>query len=513
MLIAAIFGVTLWTVSATSTAEISTNIGPARVLCGASASGNQNGAFTASRFTSPHQMLVSPFDDSILFVADFNHVVRKADLNASTVSSWLGRGSATDAPGTGTSAGIKYPAGFVSDPNDVRFLFIAAFHGIRRVEIETAVMTVFSGIGEGYVEGSATLARFRQAQSMAVQSDTLSLIVTDWRNHLIRRVDSVTGFTAHVAGNGSGGLQDGTGWTASFDCPAGVAFFQHSASSTVVADHNNHCLRRVDVTSGNVTSLSPCGTAGLNDGPLSTALFNMPHTLTRPAWSTSVYLADGLNHRVRRIDLASRWVVTVVGTGTAGWAGAGQSIMASVNQPLTTAFGCRGGTLTMYVSGYHGILAVDMSNSSDSGTCRPTSINIGPVTLVAGSGATKGYEDGPASAARFDRPQTILLRKGSDTMLVVDQYNNAFRRINISSSTVDTLPLAWPSGVKDIAHAMHDPKDPDRILVLHLTGVVLVTSTSTTHIVPFSGGSTQGYAEGTAAVARFKRPYDLIARC
>jgi hypothetical protein len=166
-----------------------------------------------------------------------------------------------------------------------------------------------------YAEGPATTARFNGPQSMAVQSDTTALIVTDFANNRIRRADSVSGNTSVVAGSGAIDVFDGVGTSASFKWPLGITFVLGSSSLTLVTDYGNHCLRRVDVTTGNVTSLSPCGTPGIQDGPLSGALFNMPHALTRPEWSCQAYLTDLGNHRFRRIDLKTGWVATVVGTG------------------------------------------------------------------------------------------------------------------------------------------------------------------------------------------------------
>jgi hypothetical protein len=503
-LAAALFGLALMASAGEATVH-ATNIGPVRVLCGGNSSGSQDGPLVTSRFKTPNNLFVSPFDDSTLFVADYgNHVVRRIDLQRSTASQWFGRGAPVDIPGIGTGAGIRGPVDFVSDPNDLRFLFVTAFNGIHRVELETALGTSFSGVGEGYAEGPAASARFYQAHSIVVQSETRELILTDQGNNRIRRVDSLIGFTAHIAGTNPG-FQDGVGGLASFNSPTGLEHISPN-SAILVADYGNHCLRRLDLTAANVTTLSQCGTAGMLDGAMSQALFNFPLTFNRPDWSTFVYLADSGNNRVRRVDLATGWVVTVVGNGAAVFHEGDQSFEAQVNTPIALAFGCRGGTLTMYVTGYHAILAVDMSNSSGIGTCRPTSINIGPVSLVAGAGTSSGNQDGPAPLAKFAQLQTVLRQRGSDSLLVADQDNGALRRVNFTSNSVST----WIS-VPQVMHAVYDPNHPDRIIVSREAGFVLVTP-SIAQVAFFSGGSAQGYAEGPAAVARFSMPADLIVQ-
>jgi hypothetical protein len=156
------------------------DIGPVTVLTGGSVAGHQDGLLSTATYSMPHQVLVSPFDDGVVFVADnSNGVVRRIDLALSTVATFLGTGKQYDDP-------LASPVGLLTDPNDDRYLFVACLVGIRRADIEGATSSTFSGTMEGYAEGSASSARFRRVQGMVVQSTTLNLIVTDTQNHRIR---------------------------------------------------------------------------------------------------------------------------------------------------------------------------------------------------------------------------------------------------------------------------------------------------------------------------------------
>jgi hypothetical protein len=496
------------------------DIGPVAVLTGSQTGGARDGLLSNATFNAPRQMLVSPFDDSFIFVADnSNNLVRRIDLTQATVITWLGSGAQIDAPGTGTGAGLAIPYGLLVDPNDERFLFLGCLVGIRRVDMESAQVSTFTGIGEGYVEGAASKARFRQVQGMVAQSNTLNLIVTDQVNYRIRRVNSVTGFTSLVAGDGTAGGNDGTAESATFSYPIGVVFYPESSTVVMVSDYSNFCLRRVNVTSRAVTTLSPCFTAGMEDGALTSARFSNPHTLTRPAWSAFAYLADLGNHRIRRIDLDGGVVATVVGAGTAGWQGSQSSVSALIDRPVAVMFGCRGVKLTMYVSGHFAIATVDMSKTADIGSCRPTAVNIGPVTLLAGQGTVSGAADAPALSAFFALPQNVLC--DGRTLIIPDQANHAIRRLNLSTNVVDTwVGMAGQPGLVPLAgnearlinpcYAIDHPLHEFQIIVLVSAALVLVDRDSA-QVTILSGQEPTGYAEGAASAARFKYPSGVIA--
>jgi hypothetical protein len=302
----------------------------------------------------------------------------------------------------------------------------------------------------------------------------------------------------------------------------GIVFYRESSSEVVVSDYNNFCLRHINVTSGAVTTLSPCFTAGMEDGPLSSAKFCGLYAFTRPAWSSFGYLADVGNNRIRRIDLDAGVVATVVGSGTAGWQGSESSVTALIDQLRAVAFGCRGGFLTMYVSGYHAIATVDMSKTADIGTCRPTAVNIGPVTLLAGRGAVNGSADGPALVASFRTPQSVVRIRHSSSLIILDEMNYVLRRFSFTTnSTVDTwvgamgqagsVPLAGRDArIAAPRCAIIHPRNDSQIIVA-TSETLIVVEYFTAQVTILSGRRGIGYAEGAASVAQFNWPAGLIA--
>ena len=103
------------------------------------------------------------------------------------------------------------------------------------------------------------------------------------------------------------------GTTARFKRPCGLAV---SAGTLYVADSENHRIRAIDLASKTVSTIAGSGTAGHTDGPGTAAQFNTTTDITLSG--TTLYVTDSNNHRIRAIDLASanKMVSTIAGDGT-----------------------------------------------------------------------------------------------------------------------------------------------------------------------------------------------------
>lgn len=209
----------------------------------------------------------------------------------------------------------------------------------------------------------------------------------------------------------------------SFAEPKGIA--ADTAGNLYVADSGNHVIKKI-TSSGEVTVLAGSGDAGYSDGPADKAQFNSPADVAIAA-DGSVYVADTLNHRIRKIAKNGE-VTTVAGGSTEkdadGWLIGGyqdgKGTAALFNEPSSLAFDKQG---NLYIA--------------DTGNQRIRMIKPdGTVSTVAGGGSEMvegryvkgGFQDGKAAEARFSSPLGLAVAD-NNIVYVADAWNNRIRAI------------------------------------------------------------------------------------
>lgn len=230
------------------------------------------------------------------------------------VSTLAGSGREGQVNGDAVRARFSFPIGITAGPDGG---YVSEYGAIRSVS-RAGVVAPYAGTGEtGHADGPRATARFDVPTGLAVAVDG-TLYVADRDNHRIRRI-SRDGMVTTLAGSGEAGFTDGPALTARFDRPLGVAV--DSAGAVYVADAGNHRIRRIG-RDGNVTTLAGSGSpgdggGGFADGSGGTALFSHPHGVAVDA-AGAVYVADTGNHRVRRIAPDGA-VTTLAGIGNGGY--------------------------------------------------------------------------------------------------------------------------------------------------------------------------------------------------
>jgi DNA-binding beta-propeller fold protein YncE len=272
--------------------------GVVTTLAGWGDQGFVDGVGIASRFNLP--MGVAVDSQGTLYVADSqNHSVRRV-MPDGTVTTLAGGHGPGFLDGPAATARLDTPHGIALDGRGG--LLVAEFgnHAVRRIDLALGeVTTVAGGPGPGFVDGSAADARFRQPIGIAVDLSSGAIYVADTWNHAIRRIGP-DGTVTTVAGNGMPGQSDGAGGRAGparLSHPFGVAV--ELTGALVVADTENHMIRRI-ATDGTVTTLAGATAPGYADGRGGAARFNHPSGIAIAA-DGSALVADRGNNVIRSI--------------------------------------------------------------------------------------------------------------------------------------------------------------------------------------------------------------------
>jgi hypothetical protein len=277
----------------------------------------------------------------------------------------------------------------------------------------------------GSVDSRGPVAQFRQPAGMAVNGAGAIAVVADSSNHIIRKVVIATGDAITIAGRrGLPGSSNGISSTAQFSQPLGIAL-NTAGTFALVADTGNHTIRRVDVASGQVTTLAGlAGAPGSTNGTGSAARFNQPTGIAISSDGSFALIGDSGNDALRKLVIATGQVSTVASPLAFTRIGIAQS----------------GGRRMIVPSNTDGCSVLVADNADH--TIRQVRLSTGAVSPVAGSPGLAGASNGVGAAARFDAPAGVVLL-GAGIALVADTNNHTIRRIDTIQTPACTVPRAY----------------------------------------------------------------------
>src|SRR5438034_200826 len=191
-------------------------------------------------------------------------------------------------------------------------LLLTALPSLAQSTYESYTFTTLAGnAGYGSADGTGNAARFFHPSSVAVDRSG-NVYVADSSNHTIRKATPAGVVTTLAGLAGYGGSADGTGSTARFFSPYGVAV--DSGDNVYVADTANHTIRKVTPAGEVMTLAGLAGSPGGADGTGSAARFTVPYGVAVDG-ADNVYVGDTANATIRKVTPAG--VVTTL-AGLAG---------------------------------------------------------------------------------------------------------------------------------------------------------------------------------------------------
>ena len=382
------------------------------------------GPATEATLNQPADICIDP-SGRVLIAEWFNLQVRRVDASGllTTVAGSLGDG------GPITHARLRLPRNTVVDDAGNTYISDSGNARVRMVEPEANVVVTIAGNGiRGFSGdgGPATEASLSRFQGIALDSDG-NLYIADTNNNRVRKVDGDTGIISTVVGSGETGALAGAffgdGGPATFASFAQITTVQVDGRGDLyVCDRFNHRIRKVDAATKIVTTVAGSGVGGRESGGFSgdggsatLAQLNSPRGLFLDRWG-NIFISDTANWRIRRVDAATGVVTTVAGNGLEGFSGDGG--------PATSA---RLGVFKdIFVDGA-GHLFI---GSEDNNRVRRVDAETGVITTVAGKGSRDYSGDGgPATLASLNDPKSVFIdRLGS--LYIADEDNNVIRKVN-----------------------------------------------------------------------------------
>lgn len=219
---------------------------------------------------------------------------------------------------------------------------------VRKIGAKTGIIETIAGTGKKSFsgdDGPAIAAWFGSIIQIALDAPAENLYIADIDNRRIRRIKLATRVVETVAGTGEKGVPaDGADakWAPLIDPRAVVP---NPEGGFYILERSGHALRAVD-GAGKIRTVVGTGKPGLNgdNGPGVSATLNGPKHLCLDR-DGSVLIADAENHVIRRYDPRTGLITRVAGTGVRGAQGlGGEPAQAQLNRPhgVTVA---PGGTL------------------------------------------------------------------------------------------------------------------------------------------------------------------------
>ena len=323
-----------------------------------------------------------------------------------------GEGGSGGDGGPATEAQLSGPRGLLLDGSGNLYVADTFVHRIRRIDSE-GVITTIAGTGEGGSGGDGGPATEAQlANPWALAGDESGNLYVAGDDHRIRRIDP-EGVITTIAGTGERGYggDGGPATEAQFINPRGLLL--DGSGNVYVADTFGYRIRRID-SEGVITTIAGTGERGFSGdgGPATEAQLHLVYGLSLDR-SGNLYVADGGNNRIRRID-SEGVITTIAGTGERGYGG-------------------DGGPATEAQCAFPYALALDGSGNlyvTDSANYRIRRIDPeGVITTIAGTGE-RGYggDGGPAREAQIKYPSGLAL-DGSGNLYVSDSGSQRVRVI------------------------------------------------------------------------------------
>lgn len=295
-------------------------------------------------------------------------------------------------------------------------------------------IVLVAGGGDGLENVPATAANLNSPFGVDFDSAG-NLYFVEIDGHRVCRIDP-RGILTKIAGTGQKGLagDGGNPLQAQFNALHNLAIAKND--DIYLADTLNHRVRRIDHKTGLISTFAGSGKGFSGDGgPATQAKFSGIYCATLDPSNQRLLLADLDNRRIRAVDLRSGLVTTVAGNGQRGVPPDGATATAApLIDPRAVTADAAGNVYVLERSG-HALRVVDPS---------------GKIRTLAGTGQKGNSGDGgPAPKATLNGPKHLCIDRDGG-VIIADTENHVIRKYNPKDGTITRLAGSGQRGASGV---------------------------------------------------------------
>lgn len=315
----------------------------------------------------PHHVALDKEEKWLYFAESGSDRIRRVNIAEGTLHNFAGIGETCYSGDEGLcgEAGLYLPLDVAFDSQNNLFICDSGSNRIRRVDRETGVITTVVGTGQHGFNGDGPALEVNLTWPAAIAFDRDDVMyIADTQAHKVRRFDARTGMVTTVAGAWTAedesreqplvarslvvlsgdaigiDFSDDQGWLMPV-CSDGLDLSMYlddgkpatearlydlvgmavdSKGNIVVVDKGSNRVRKIDMQTGIISTVAGICRYGYDgdDKPAVKSMLHAPEGVVFDA-EDNLYVADTMNHRVRRIDAVTGTITTVAGNGDSGY--------------------------------------------------------------------------------------------------------------------------------------------------------------------------------------------------
>jgi sugar lactone lactonase YvrE len=315
----------------------------------------------------PHHAALDKDETWFYFAESGSDRIRRVNLREGTLHNFAGIGETCYSGDEGLcgEAGLYLPLDVAFDSHNDLYICDSGSNRIRKVDRETGIITTIIGTGQHGFNGDGPALETNLTWPAAIAFDPNDVMyIADTQAHRIRRYDPLTGMVTTVAGTWTAedeareqplvarnlvvlsgdaigiDFSDDHGWLMPV-CSDGLDMSMYlddgkpaleariydvvgltvsGKGDIIFVDKGSNRVRSIDHRSGIISTVAGVCRYGYDgdDKPAIRSMLHAPEAVVVDR-QDNLYISDTMNHRVRKVDVATGLITTVAGNGDSGY--------------------------------------------------------------------------------------------------------------------------------------------------------------------------------------------------